>query len=913
MITPGTRLGTYEVMSALGAGGMGEVYRARDTRLGRDVALKILPPLFSQNPERLARFEREAQLLAALNHPHIGAIYGLEKSSDTHFLVLELVEGDTLATRIAAGALPLGEAMRIAREIIDALEAAHDKGIIHRDLKPSNIALTADGHVKVLDFGLAKATDPVISGSDVSPMGVTYSPTLTLAATQAGVILGTAAYMSPEQAKGRVADKRSDVWAFGCVLFEMLVGTRVFDGEDASDTMAAVLRGEPAWHALPADVPAYLRDILRRCLDKDRRTRIPDFSVIRFLLEDGGRGVVAPGVAETAPIARPARRLTAALPWAAAVVAAIVAAVALINWAPWRREPETPPTRVNASIGVNESLYLDAGAAAALSPNGRMMVMTVAPNVGLPHLVLRRLDQLVANTISNSEGGISPFFSPDSQWIAFFAGGKLKKVSVNGGAAVTLADAQQSRGGTWTEDGFIVFGSATSGLSRVSDSGGQVQEWTKLTDGDVTHRWPNALPGGRVIFTSTNGGAFGENAQVSIRDPDGSVRRLLRGAAFAQYAASGHILYLVNNALFSVPFDVSRGQVLGAGVPVIDAVTQNPGNGSGQFTVSRNGTIAYLGGDSATTDVPIHWLDQTGRTSPLRAMPTNWSNPAFSPDGRRLAVDISDGTQSDIWIYDWERDTLSRLTFDPTDDLRPVWTPDGTRIAYSSRRGDKQSANLWWQRADGTGEPQRLTNSTAQQTLSSFAPDGRMLAFDEVTQGSKTARDLMMLPIEGDEATGWKPGKPTVFLQTPLNEGASMFSPDGRWVAYISNETGGNEIYVRPYPGPGGKWQISTGGGDDPTWSPVQHEFFFASGDSRMMVAPFSVTGASFQAQKPRVWADKKFLARPRPPSRDVAIHPDGKRFAFASAQDGGDEKIAQLVLVFDFFDELRRAAKPSN
>jgi eukaryotic-like serine/threonine-protein kinase len=913
MITSGTRLGTYEVLLPLGAGGMGEVYRARDTRLGRDVALKILPPLFSQNPERLARFEREAQLLAALNHPHIGAIYGLEKASDTHFLVLELVEGDTLATRIAAGALPLNEALRIGREIIDALEAAHDKGIIHRDLKPSNIALTADGHVKVLDFGLAKATDPVISGSEVSPIGVTYSPTLTLAATQAGVILGTAAYMSPEQAKGRVADKRSDVWAFGCVLFEMLSGVRVFDGEDASDTMAAVLRGEPAWQALPAGVPLYLREILRRCLDKDRRTRIPDFSVIRFLLDDGGRAAAAP--VAVPPTTAPSRtgRLTTAFPWAAAVVAVVVAAIALVNWAPWRSAPVTLPTRVNASIGVDDSLFTDVGSAAAFSPDGRLMVMTVAGATSPPHLVLRRLDQLLANTISNSEGGVSPFFSPDSQWIAFFAGGKLKKVSVNGGAAVTLADASQPRGGTWTDDGFIIFAaSSTGGLSRVSDSGGPVEEWTKLTEGDVTHRWPDAVPGGRVIFTSTISSAYGD-AQISVRDPDGTVRRLLRGATFGRYAASGHILYLVNNALFSVPFDASRGEVVGAGVPVIDAVTQNAGNGSGQFTVSRTGTVAYLGGDSTAGDTPIQWLDQTGKTSPLRTMPANWSNPSFSPDGRRLAIDISDGTQSDIWIYDWERDTLSRLTFDPTDDLRPVWTPDGTRIAYSSRRGDKQNVNLWWQRADGTGEPQRLTDSVAQQTPSAFGPGGRILAFDEVSQGSKTARDLMMLPIEGDDATGWKAGTPTVFLQTPQNEGSAMFSPDGRWVAYISNETGGNEVYVRPYPGPGGKWQISTGGGDDPTWAPARSEFFFASNDNRLMVAPFSVSGASFQAEKPRVWTDKKFVARPRPPSRDVAIHPDGKRFALASAQDGADEKIDQIVIVFDFFDELRRAAKPPN
>ena len=331
MIANGTRLGTYEVLSPLGAGGMGEVYRARDTRLGRDVAVKILPPLFSQNPERLARFEREAQLLAALNHPNIGAIYGLEKSNDTHFLVLELVEGNTLAARIAAGPLPLGEALRIAREMIDALEAAHDKGIIHRDLKPSNIALTADGHVKVLDFGLAKATESGVSGSEISPLGVTHSPTLTIAATQAGVILGTAAYMSPEQAKGRVADKRSDVWAFGCVLFEMLCGSRVFDGEDASDTMAAVLRGEPAWHTLPATVPAYIVDILKRCLDKDRRSRIPDLSVVRFLLDDGARAAAAPVAVPATVAAAPKRRLSAALPWGTAALASLVAILALVN------------------------------------------------------------------------------------------------------------------------------------------------------------------------------------------------------------------------------------------------------------------------------------------------------------------------------------------------------------------------------------------------------------------------------------------------------------------------------------------------------------------------------------------------------------------------------------------------------
>jgi serine/threonine-protein kinase len=912
MITSGTRLGVYEVTAALGSGGMGEVYRARDSRLGRDVALKLLPSAFGHDAERLARFEREAQLLAALNHPNIGAIYGLEAAQNLHFLVLELVEGETLATRIAAGPIPLTESLTLAREIIDALEAAHDKGIIHRDLKPSNIALTPDGHVKVLDFGLAKATDPIVSGSEMSPIAVTHSPTLTIGATQAGVILGTAAYMSPEQAKGRAADKRSDVWAFGCVLFEMLSGVRAFEGEDVSDTMAAVLRGDPPWQALPATVPPHVRDILRRCLDKDRRARIPDLSVVRFLLDDGRSASVA--ASPLAPVPSPRAGLSRLLPWSAAAAATILAAVAMFNWAPWRAAPVAPTTRVDVTMGIRESLFTDPGPTSAISPDGRLIVMSVAPNVGVAHLALRRLDQLSATDISNSDGAVLPFFSPDSQWIAFFAGGKLKKVSVNGGAAVTLADASQARGGTWTDDGFIVFAaSSTSGLSRVADAGGPVEEWTALTAGDVTHRWPDAVPGGRILFTASTGGAFGDSASVSVRDPDGSVRRLVRGATFGRYAASGHILYLVNGALFAVPFDPATGQVSGSGVPVIDGVVANPANGSAQVALSRTGTVAYLGGNSVSIDAPIQWLDQTGKASVLRAMPANWSNPAFSPDGRRLAIDISDGTQTDVWIYDWERDTLSRLTFDPADDTRPVWTPDGTRIAYASRRGDKQTANLWWQRADGTGEPQRLTESPAQQNPSTFSPDGKTLAFDEVGPGSKTGRDMMMVPIEGDESSGWKPGKPTVFLLTPQNEGSPMFSPDGRWVAYISNETGNNEVYIRPYPGPGGKWQISTSGGDDPTWSPVRSEFFFASSDSKMMVAPFSISGSSFQAEKPRVWSEAKFVARPRPPSRDIAIHPDGRRFAFASAQDGGDAPVDKLVLVFNFFDELRRLTSPGK
>ena len=432
-ISAGTRLGVYEVAAPLGAGGMGEVYRARDTKLGRDVALKLLPGTFNRDPERLARFQREAQLLAALNHPHIGAIYGLDESAGTQFLVLELVEGETLSLRLTRGPMAIHEALAIAREVIDALEAAHDKGIIHRDLKPSNIALTSDGHVKVLDFGLAKAMDPSGLSTDASPIGVTHSPTLTLAATQAGVILGTAAYMSPEQAKGRTADKRSDVWAFACVLFEMLTGTRAFEGEDVSDTMAAVLRAEPAWDTLPADVSPAIRSLLKRCLDKDRRTRVPDFSVVRFLLEDAARaGAPQPSVTVTAgPASR--SRLFAVVPWAVAAAAILLGAVALIGWSPWRTVPDLPPTRLSADLGADVGLVDVSGASIALSPDGQVLVFAGTSGPGTrAQLYVRRLDQLQAVPLAGTEDARQPFFSPDSRWVAFFAGGKLKKIAVTG-------------------------------------------------------------------------------------------------------------------------------------------------------------------------------------------------------------------------------------------------------------------------------------------------------------------------------------------------------------------------------------------------------------------------------------------------------------------------------------------------
>ncbi len=944
-IQPGDRLGAYEILELIGAGGMGEVYRARDTRLGRSVAIKSLPVSFATDPQRVARFQREAQLLAALNHPNIAAIYGLEEAQGSQFLVLELVEGETLADRLKAvhgdsleaeslrsrprsgiagqasgGGAPRGlsidEALRIARQIADALEAAHEKGIIHRDLKPANIALTAEGQVKVLDFGLAKALDP--DAASVAGGDLTHSPTLTFAATQAGMVLGTAAYMSPEQAKGKVADRRSDVWAFGCVLFEMLTGKRAFEGDDASDTLAAVLRGDPDWSAVPPGTPPGITRLVRRCLTKDLRERLRDIGDARFELNDS----VAPSASASGAVAAardiplPAGRVMRALPWAVAslLAAALVATVSF--WAPWRRGTPPAAIRLSAELGASAALQGNQAAAAALSADGQAMAF-VASGAGAPQqLYVRRLDRLQATPLAGTDDAFGPFFSPDGQWVAFFAGGKLKKISVTGGSAITLCDAPNGRGGSWGDDDMIVFQPNNvpgSGLSRVSAAGGAPEALTKATEKEL-HRWPHVLPGARaVIYSSTDAATFADGTIVAQSLADGAAKVVQRGGYFGRYVTSGHLVYLHDGTLFAAPFDPDRLEVTGHAVPALERVSANPVGGGAQLAVSANGTLLYVPGESLDSAAPIDWLDRSGKASRLRDRVSNWSNPHFAPDGRRLALDISDGAQVDVWVYEWARDTLSRLTFDAADDQRPVWTPDGRRIAFSSRRGDKAVSNLYWQRADGTGDVQRLTESANIQVPGAWHPSGKFFAFSE--QVPKTASDLMILPIEGDETTGWKPGTPTVFLSTPFTDSSPMFSPDGRWIAYISNESGRNEIYVRPFPGPGGKWQVSTGQADDPTWSPTRREFFYASiPDQRIMVAPYTVEGDSFRIEKPQALSDGRFVGRPRAPSRDLDLHPDGQRFAVAAGSSAATPvELNNIVFIFNFADNLRQLAAPSR
>ena len=893
---------------------MGEVYRARDTKLGRDVAIKILPAEFTREPERVARFKREAQVLASLNHPHIAAIYGLESADDRQFLVLELVDGETLARRIARGPMPVAEALAVARQIAEALDAAHEKGIIHRDLKPSNIAFTADDRVKVLDFGLAKAIE-----SDSSP-DVSNSPTITFGATRAGVILGTAAYMSPEQAKGKVADKRSDVWAFGCVFFEMLTGKRAFEGEDISDTLAAVLRAEPDWSALPADLPPSLATLVRGCMQKDRQARVADVSVVRFLLGDP-MGASMSSLSSTIGVSAvgtgaPSRAPRAIVPWAVAGVMAAGLALVLALWAPWGNAPVASSVRVNAELGADASLQNALGASAVLSPDGRLLVLVASKIVAEPpQLYIRRLDQLQASALAGTERASSPFFSPDGQWVAFFAQGKLKKVAVTGGAVVTLCDAPNGRGGSWGEDGLIVFqpdSAPGSVLRRVPAAGGTPENFLKMAEGEAVQRWPQMLPGGKgVLFTSnsTQAGGF-EAADVVVQPLPGGPRKIIqRGGYYGRYLKSGHLLYMHQGTLFAAPFDLARLETTGPAAPAIEAIASAANSGGTQFSASDTGAVVYLAGRATTTAAPIEWLDRAGKTSPLRSVPSDWSNPAFSPDGKQLAVDISDGTQADVWTYDWSRDTLTRLTFDTADDQRPTWTPDGRRIVFASRRGDKATFNLYWQHADGTGDVQRLTESKNNQVPTSVHPSGKFIALFEQTPGG--AADLMILPLEGSEAAGWKPGKPAVFLNAPYNESSGRFSPDGRWLAYLSNESGRNELFVRPFPGPGGKWQVSTNGADDPAWSPKRKELLFVSpSDNRIMVAPYVAEGDSFRADKPSVWSTGQISARPRSPSRDIDLHPDGERFAVASGSaEANGGKQDKVVFVFNFFDELRRIA----
>jgi serine/threonine protein kinase/Tol biopolymer transport system component len=911
-LQPGGTLGPYRIDALLGVGGMGEVYRARDTKLNRDVALKVLPESFTADPDRVARFTREAHVLASLNHPNIAAIHGFEDSGDVHALVLELVEGLTLADRIARGPFALSDALPIARQIADALGVAHDHGVVHRDLKPANIKVCDDGTVKVLDFGLAKPVQDDASSrsghayrSHAPQSAMRVSPVL----TASGVILGTAAYMSPEQAKGRPADKRCDVWAFGCVLYEMLTAKRAFDGEDVSDTLASVLKGQPDWTALPAEAPTAIRRLLRRTLEKDSRRRLCDMGDARLEIDD----VLGPPRTDISCEAIQlggAARGYRALPWTIAALLAGALIVTIILWHPWR----TPPSAVSQYLSVELGSDRSPGRSRvettplAISPDGSMLAF-VAERDRVEQLYLRRLGLLRATSLVTGQVS-DPFFSPDGQWIGFFslADRKLKKIPVAGGSAVAICDIRSNypRGASWGDDGSIVFNpgaEAWTPLLRVSSAGGKPEPVSILSEGEVSHRWPQVLPGARAMLFAAFGSVGGiDGANVLAQPlPSGPSKIVLRGAHYARYLRSGHLLYAQGTTLFAVPFDADRLEMHGQPVAVVEGVMGFKVSGASAFDISDNGTLSYIRGQLASQDVPMLWMRRNGTTTPMRAPPRDWRDPQISPDGTRIAFYLDDGRYIALYTYEWARDFTTRLAFGPVDS-NPVWSPDSRTLVFSSSPSASQLANLYWRPADASGEPHRLTESRDRQHATSWHPSGRYLAFEQ--QVSREHWDLMILPMENDAVTGWKAGTPkrlgSKFAQRP----GAVFSPDGRWLAYTSNESGRSEVYVRAFPGSGPPWQASTSGGSVPTWSRRHNELFYLSPDSHLMVVSYTVEGNTFRADPAQKWSEQPINGRPGP--RPFDLHPDGDRVV-VSGEIANTGQADMVVLVSNFFDEVRR------
>jgi serine/threonine protein kinase/Tol biopolymer transport system component len=905
-LPPGTRLGPYEIGTPLGAGGMGEVYRARDTRLDRMVAVKILPAQFSADPVRKQRFEREARIISSLNHPHICVLHDVGYQDGIDYLVMECVEGETLSKRLEKGALPIEQVLKFSMQISDALDKAHRSGIIHRDLKPGNIMLTPTG-AKLLDFGLAKPAAPLASLATLTLTAPKQSP-----ATEQGTIVGTFQYMSPEQIEGKELDGRSDIFSLGAVLYEMLTGQRAFPGKSQLSVASAILEKEPApISKIKPMTPPALDHTIRRCLAKDQDERWQTARDVMLELKwiaEARSQVGAP----TADISPP--KLRERLAWLAAVALAIVAILTAAGW--WRASrtpPEHLPMRLNAELTPGTRINRFRGSQLALSPDGtRIVVAEQSKPTGDWHLAMRRLDQGKFEALSGTDHAVMPFFSPDGQWIAFFADGKLKKMTVQGGAPVTLCDAPGPRGGSWGDDDNIVvaFDGGLSGLRRVPSAGGAPTQLTKPSKekGEMAHAWPQVLPGSQaVLFTSYVSGAY-DDAEIDVFSfKNGEQKTLHRGGYFGRYVSGGHLLFLHQDTLWVAPLDLSRLTVATDLQPALEEVNSNV-NGGGDFDLSRTGTLVYVSSNvQSSFPYSIWWLDSTGQTKPLQVTPGMYENPHFSPDGKRLAFELAiSPSRADIWVKDLERGTTSRVTHLPGRNNAPLWTPDGRGIVFSSTR--QAAPGIYWIRADGAGEAQRLTDAKTLQLQSprAFSPDGRRLAY--VQFGGDIHWEIWTAPMVGDRDHP-QLGKAEPFLRTSFSETQPAFSPDGRWLAYSSNESGNFELYVRPFPGPGGKWQISTGGGMYPTWSHDGRRLFFLSTDWHIMVAGYTVKEGSFAAGKPQAWSQKNLIYLGGNYPYDLA--PDGKRFAVVLNAGGATEQeeksVDSVTVLLNFFDGLRR------
>ena len=893
----GTKLGHYEILSAIGKGGMGEVWKAKDTKLGREVAIKTLPEEFAKDADRVARFRREAQLLASLNHPNIAAIHGFEEDNGTHFLVLELVEGDTLADRLKRGAIQVEESLKLALQVAEALEAAHEKGVIHRDLKPANVKVTPDGKVKVLDFGLAKAFE-----GDRSDLDIANSPTLSMQATQQGVILGTAAYMSPEQARGNAADLRSDIWTFGCVLFEMLTGRQTFEGGTVSDIMAGVLAREPRWTSLPANLHPRIRFLLERCLEKESKDRCQSIAEARVDIQ---KAVTEPGVALTQPIPEVAKTpKPSILPWVAAIVLGIIVA-GVAGW--YVRTPE-PLSVVRFPFILPEDQNFRRGArpVLALSPDGSQLVYN---EVG--GLYLRSVDEQESRVISGTEGTLdNPTFSPDGEWLAFWSqpDNQLKKIVTVGGASVSLADVgDRPFGITWDVDDAIMYG-GSEGIMRVSANGGEPALLIpNLEEGAIGY--PHLLPDGNaVLYEEVTG------HQVWVQSLDADEPELLFPGESPRYVSTGHIVYFQDGVLFAIPFNLGSLEVAGGPVPLVEGVQ---GGSPPQYAVSESGSLTYVpgSGSAAVANAVLAWVDRNGAREPLPVPPRPYRQPQISPDRTRLAVEALDASgESNIWVYDLDASTQMRQMTGEGNNYHPIWTPDGERLTFASDRDGQ--VRIYWQLADlsGVAEPLTEPEEGLEPRPDSWAPDGRTLAF---TRGSSVASEGVWTLSLDDEAVT------EVFAGGSVhpgysNAGSPAFSPDGQWLVYRRNPDGeGGQLFMEPFPTTGTEFRLTQDGGSAPMWSRDGRELFYRRNAQ-------TIAGIEAGAQSPTLmavdislevtpeWGNQRVLPIEGflvfQGSVDYDITPDGERFIMVFPEDQAESgpPRPQINIVLNWFEELK-------
>jgi len=888
---------------------MGEVYRAQDSRLGREVAIKILPDLFARDDERRGRFEREARILASLSHPNIATLHGLQEIGNRSLLEMELVPGEDLAERLRRGPMPLAEALPVFKQVAQALEAAHDHGVIHRDLKPANVKLTPDGRVKVLDFGLAKAFE-----SENSETQGSHSPTF-VTMSHAGTILGTAAYMSPEQVRGRVLDRRTDIWSFGCMLYEALAGRPAFAGDTIPEILATILKEEPNWTRLPP-LPSPVERVLRRCLRKDPQARLRDVADARVEIEDA-LGESSPALIQPR-LSEPVRSSKRVWIVGAAVVTVLLVG-GLTTWRVGTRSGSVPQPLARFVIPLQPDQRLESALAAplAIAPDGRTLVYVAVQAAGRTQLFLRALDRFDAAAVPGTEGGSAPFFSTDGRWIGFYGNNGLQKVSLAGGPALKICDTPAVWSATWTPNETIIFATTLrpDGLWQVSAAGGTPEPLTKpdTKTGDLQHAYPQLLPDGTRILLTIVGEQNWRPAILSLKtrevQPVGQAGTIGAGA---QFVSTGHLIYTQSGGLLAVPFDASRGQVTGSPIPMLERIDVTRG-GRANFAVSANGALVYLPGGTSLPRRTLLLVDRDGRTTPLSDVRAPYSHPRFSRDGTLLAVAIGSEAGSDVWIYDLRRGTRTRLTAGGSNGF-PEWSADGTQVTFESARPGL-SGSLFSTSRDGSRVPQPLiagpsspdtsawTRGTAGllpgsvPTLSgdnpefpmSWSSDGGVLAFDERKPDAE--RDIWTL-VQG--------ASPSPFLVTPFDEHSAAFSPDGRWLAYVSDESGRAEVYVQPYPGPGAKWPISSDGGTDPAWSPDGRELFYRHGDGLMSVAV--QLRSEFQAGRPKPIFEARYEAEDGARNYDVA--PDGQHFVVIRADD--TPQPTQLHLVMNWFEELR-------